>query len=425
MTGEIESAWPRYPDYAIETFRCFATGQVWAGDVLVAESADCLVLTETDHVDRLYFPVEDVCWEMFEATDLHTICPFKGQADYWSLAATDPVEENVVWAYPRPFSEVAAIEGYVCFYHERLRVVLNESWPDGSIVTTRFPKWGDASELLALMDVEQVGERRFVAPAFGRTDRNVVESGQLLGGAIVAASKALPGYGVTSASMVFSKAAAFDAPIDLDVQILRGGKTFSTVEVRASQDGSLRSTGLLLMDSGAGDLIQHRVPMPDVPGPADSVPHDFGLSGRDLRVVEGAYNPDPDLVGPPELNVWVRFRDAPAEQYLHAALLTQSTGHWTVAAAMRPHRGYGEANAHKTLSTGVMQTTVAFHDEVDVSEWLLYANPAIYAGRGLAQGEGRVFTQDGRLVASYSVQVLLRAFERDPTSTGHDSGTAM
>ena len=31
----------------------------------------------------------------------------------------------------------------------------------------------------------------------------------------------------------------------------------------------------------------------------------------------------------------------------------------------------------------------AFHDEFDVREWLLYVNPAIYAGRGLAHGEGR------------------------------------
>jgi len=425
MTAEIESAWPRYPDYRIDTFPCAATGQVWAGDMLVAESGDCLSLTETAHVDRLYFPAKDVQWELFEATQHHTICPFKGQADYWSLVATDPVEENVVWAYPTPFPEVGAIAGYVSFYHERLRVVLNERWRDGSVVTTRFPKWGDASDLLGLMDVEQVGERRFVGPAFGPTARNVVESGQLLGQALVAASKTLPSYRVTSASMVFSKAATFDAPVDLDVEILRGGRTFSTVEVRASQDGSLRSTGLLLLDSGAPDLIHHCVPMPDVAGPDDSVPHDFGLSGRDLRVVAGAYNPDPNLVGPPELYVWVRFRDAPPEPYLHAALLTQSTGHWTVGAAMRPHLGFGEADAHKTLSTGVLQTTVAFHDEVDVSEWLLYANPAIYAGRGLAQGEGRVFTEDGRLVASYSVQVLLRAFQVDPASMGHDSSTAM
>ena len=47
---------------------------------------------------------------------------------------------------------------------------------------------------------------------------------------------------------------------------------------------------------------------------------------------------------------------------------------------MLPHLGFGEANAHVTLSTGIMKTTVAFHDEVDVTEWLLYANPTVSSG---------------------------------------------
>ena len=57
---------------------------------------------------------------------------------------------------------------------------------------------------------------------------------------------------------------------------------------------------------------------------------------------------------------------------------------------MLPHPGFGEADAHVTLSTGIMQTTFNFHDDVDVTEWLLYANPAIWAGRGQAQGQGGV-----------------------------------
>ena len=121
----------------------------------------------------------------------------------------------------------------------------------------------------------------------------------------------------------------------------------------------------------------------------------------------------------------MRFRDAPAERYLHTALMAQSTTHWTIAAAMLPHRGFGEDNAHVTLSTGIMSIAIAFHDDVDVTEWLLYANPAIYAGRGLAQGEGHVFTEDGRLVASYSVQGMIRGFTQDPSKMGLDATNAM
>jgi acyl-CoA thioesterase-2 len=443
MTIEIESAWPRYPEYRIDLVPCRELGQVWAGDVVVAESDRCLVLKETKHVDRLYFPEEDVRWEYFVATDHHTICPFKGQADYWSLtgvaqaqgstqwahrplASSSPPEENAVWTYRTPFPEVAGIEGYVCFYHERLRVVLNETWADGTVVATRFPAWGDAAELVRLMDVEPDGERRYVGPAYAKAERDVVEGGQMLGQAIVAASKAVPTQRVISASMIFSKAASFTAPIQIDVEVLRAGRSFSTVEVRTSQDSTLRSLGQILLDAGAPDLIRHSAPMPEVVGPDQAVPYvDFGVSGRELRVIDAAYDHDPDRIGPPEIYVWARFRDAPAEPYLHAALLAQSTTHWSIAAAMLPHPGVAESAAHITLSTGITQTTINFHDDFDITEWLLYANPAIWAGKGLAQGQGRVYASDGRLVASYSVQAMIRAFDKDPAAIGKDFHTVM
>ncbi len=87
---------------------------------------------------------------------------------------------------------------------------------------------------------------------------------------------------------------------------------------------------------------------------------------------------------------------------------------------MRPHKGFGvgvgtigphdgpDSRPDITLSTAPMTASIAFHEDIDVTQWLLYANPATFAGRGHAQGEGRVFTQDGRLVASYSVHAMVR-----------------
>jgi acyl-CoA thioesterase len=300
-----------------------------------------------------------------------------------------------------------------------------ETWPDGSEVPTRFPAWGDQADLVRLMDVQPAGDGRFVAPPFGDTARNVVEGGQLMGDAIVAASKQIPDQRVTSISMIFTKAAAFDQPLDVEVDVLRRGRSFSTVEVKVTQAGSLRSVGLLLMDVGAPDLFTHTRPMPAVPGPEDSELFDFGVVGRELRVVEGAYDPDPDRVGPPQIYVWMRYRDAPATQAMHQALVAQAATHYTIASAMRPHPGFGEADAHRTLSTGVMKTTVSFHEDIDVTEWLLYENDAIHAGRGLAHGEGRIYTRDGRLVASFANEVMIRGFASDPAAVGLDYSRAM
>ena len=432
--AKVESAWAKYPDYVITVSPLGSTVRVWHGDVLVAESDEAKVLAEQDHVERLYLPEADVRWEHFERTGHHTVCPFKGEADYWSLTAGEPLED-VVWAYRTPFDEVGGIEGHVAFYHERLRTEVVDRWPaangDGddarAVTVHRFPTWGDASDLLRLIDVQPADgteDGHFVAPPYP-TKRNVVEGGQILAATVVAASKALPDQRVTSASMIFTRSASFDDPLDFHVDVLRRGRTFSTTEVRVVQDDKLRSVGLLLHDSGSADVIRGVVDMPDVPGPDDSVQYDFGVTGRDLRVVDGMYSGDPERVGPPVINTWVRFRDDPGPQYLHAALMTQSTTHWTIAAGLLPHQGFGEDQAHVTLSTGPMATTIAFHDEVDITEWLLYANPAVYAGRGLVQGEGHVFTEDGRLVATYTLQAMVRAFNQDPAVIGLDSTNAM
>lgn len=119
---EIRNAWADHPDYVIALVPEPRVVRVWHGDVLLAETRACIRLEETRHVDRWYLPVADVRWEHFEESVAHTVCPFKGQADYWHLTATEPVEQNVVWAYRAPFDEVAGIRGYVGFYQERLRL---------------------------------------------------------------------------------------------------------------------------------------------------------------------------------------------------------------------------------------------------------------------------------------------------------------
>jgi acyl-CoA thioesterase len=225
--------------------------------------------------------------------------------------------------------------------------------------------------------------------------------------------------------MIFSKSATFYKPLDVTVDVLRAGRTYSTVEARINQEDALCSVGLFLFDSGAADVIQGSAEMPLVPGPFEATPLDMGVTGRDLRIVDNAYAADPDRVGTPEIYAWCRFAEAPKEQYLHAALMVQSMTHWTIAAAMRPHAGITEEAAHDTLSTGIMSIAVAFHEPVDVTDWLLYANPAIYAGHGQAQGEGRVYTQDGRLVSSYTVQAMIRDFTRPPEAMGMDSSNVM
>lgn len=423
--ADITSAWPDHPGYEIYPVPCKGTARVRVGDVILAESTEALRLIETDHVERLYFPEKDVRVDLLETNDHQTVCPFKGRASYWSYRGRPAPVEDVFWTYPETFPEVAPILGYLGVYHEKdgVEVEIETAWPDGRTSVNRFPVWGDQDDLLRVLEAAPAGEGRFVAPGYHHRERDVVEGGQLLGEVIVAASRTVPDQRVTFASITFAKAASFAQPLDLEVETIRRGRTFSTLGVRVSQSGKLIAPALVLMDSGAPDVIRATEGMPAVPGPEDAEPYEMGVVGRDLRVVDGAYSPDPDRVGPPVINAWVRFRDDPSDPGLRTALIAQATTHWTIAAAMLPHRGFGEARAHVTLSTGPMAMSISFHDDARADEWLLYSTPAIWSGRGLAQGDGRIFTREGVLVASYHLQAMIR--EMIPATAGKDATNAM
>lgn len=64
------------------------------------------------------------------------------------------------------------------------------------------------------------------------------------------------------------------------------------------------------------------------------------------------------------------------------------------------------------------ETRLNFHDRFRSDEWLLLANESIWAGRGRTHGRCTVWTEDGRLVATYTQDNLVRTFgdQRDHSS---------
>ena len=194
--------------------------------------------------------------------------------------------------------------------------------------------------------------------------------------------------------------------------------------MRCTQGERTCASGTLLLDVTAPEVIRHADPAPDVPGPYDAVPYDMGVTGRDLRIVDAAYTGDPDApVGPPVLDAWVRFRDVPDDQPIHAALLAQFTGHLSIAAALRPHAGIGQDQAHRTLSTAINAISLSFHADVRADRWMLYHHRSTVAAGGMTHAECRVHDEDGVPVASFTVDAMVRGFA-DP-ARGADDRTAL
>lgn len=49
-------------------------------------------------------------------SDHTTYCPYKGDCSYYSLAGA----ANAVWSYEHPYPAVAAIEGHLAFYPNKV-----------------------------------------------------------------------------------------------------------------------------------------------------------------------------------------------------------------------------------------------------------------------------------------------------------------
>jgi acyl-CoA thioesterase/uncharacterized protein (DUF427 family) len=411
---KIRSAFASHPGYRVDLLPQTARVRVWQGETLLADSRRTLLVKETAHRDVVYFPEADVRRDLFDASDHHSFCPFKGEADYLSLARVERPDPNLVWTYRNPFAEVAGLAGHVAFYAERVRIEVEGGGA---------PRVGDLAEFLEAFDVYPLGAGRFLAQCLDGRGRNVVDGSQILAQSIVAACKSVPGKSVKSAHMIFSRAASVHAPLELEADVLHAGRSFASVTVTALQGGKPCARGLLLLDRDASDLVRHQAEMPKVTGPDEAPPCDMGITGRELRIVDGAYTGDPDApLGPPELYAWLRYREAPAEPYLNQALVAHFTGHLSIATAMRPHAGLGEAMAHRTLSTGVLALTISFHDPVRADEWMLYAHESPFAGRGLAYGRAQIFARDGRLLASFSQEAMLRAIEPVAEKMGPATG---
>lgn len=264
--------------------------------------------------------------------------------------------------------------------------------------------------LLDLFDVQADGQDRFTGDtgiAVG-DERQVVEGTQVLAQAIVAVAKRFPDKSVRSAHAVFSRAVTVGPPIELILDVVAEGRSTATAVVAVHQNGRRCLSITVLADVPTGDVIRHHLPRPDVAAPADANPSPMPMVGRELRLVDVVDVNSPDEVGPPELYAWLHYDPIPQRDDLAKALLAYFTGHLGISTTMRAHEGIGTAQAHLTVSTAPMSISVAFHEPVRWSGWLLYTHESTQVGAGMSYVRGAVHAEEGELLASFSQEALIR-----------------
>jgi len=264
--------------------------------------------------------------------------------------------------------------------------------------------------LLRAFALEPTGPDRYRAENTGG-GYGVVFGGQLLGQSIVAGLAGQHGKAVKTLHTIFARSASPGEPLTITVDRMHAGRAFASSSVTIHQGDRLCTRSLALLSADEPDFIRHADPLPPLPGPEDCKPAGQHMAGWELRIVGDVDISDPALVGPPELHVWTRFVGSPDDPALDQALLAYATDGFLIGTAMRPHAGVGQAQAHRSVSTGVVSHTLTFHEPCSAGEWLLLSHRSSYAGHGRCYGRANVFRADGTLVAAFVQDGMIRPLQ--------------
>ncbi len=276
--------------------------------------------------------------------------------------------------------------------------------------------------LVHLLSLERIEENLYRGgsqdPGWG-----TVFGGQVLGQALSAAAHTVPeARQVHSMHGYFLLPGDVSKPIVYDVDRIRDGGSFTTRRVKAIQNGRA-IFHLSASFQKPEDGFDHADPMPEVPGP-EGLPSQAELARRyadripeplrsrvtadgpvEIRPVDPMDPMKPD-VRPPHSAAWFRaagtLPDTPA---LHRALLAYASDFAFLATAMYPH---GVSWLMPGMQVATLDHSIWYHRPLRADRWLLHVveSPSASGGRGLVRG--RMFTEDGVLVASTMQEGLIR-----------------
>ena len=269
-------------------------------------------------------------------------------------------------------------------------------------------------KLVELLDLSPIGDDHFQGDSEDLGFPNVF-GGQVLGQALMAASRTVEGRLCHSLHAYFLRPGNQDMPIDYEVQRVRDGGSFSVRRVIARQDGKEILTGSMSFQV-AEEGFEHQLIMPDAPEQewgellAPQVPEKMRpILTRDRPIEIRPVNPVNPLKPekrPPHKQSWFRAQGhLPDDPVLHRCLLTYASDFQFLGTSLNPH---GLTFMSKGLQVASLDHSIWFHRDFRMDEWLLYDkdSPSASAGRGF--NRGNFFNQDGVLVASTTQEALIR-----------------
>jgi len=90
---------------------------------VIADSRSALCLREAGYPPVYYLPRADVRDAALQPSSRRSLCPYKGEASYWTLVAGGTSSVDAAWSYEDPLPSMNAIAGCLAFYPERVDAI--------------------------------------------------------------------------------------------------------------------------------------------------------------------------------------------------------------------------------------------------------------------------------------------------------------
>lgn len=278
-------------------------------------------------------------------------------------------------------------------------------------------------ELVKLLALERIEENLFRGQSQD-LGWGTVFGGQVLGQALSAAVQTVPAdRHAHSLHAYFLRPGDVSKPVVYEVDRIRDGSSFTTRRVVAVQSGHAifnLAASFQKLEQG----FEHHDEMPKVPGP-DELPteqevmakyaqrlpkvlRERAVADRSFELRPCEVNDDPFLPTPraPKRALWLRTAGKlPDDPALHRYLLAYASDYSFLTTALLPH---GVTWLTPGMQVASLDHVMWFHAPFRVDGWLLHVmdSQAARGARGLVRG--RIFTEDGTLVASTAQEGLIR-----------------
>lgn len=109
--------------HEIKTEKLLERVEIYFDGEKIADTRHAIKLEEEGYSPVYYVPKEDLVNVELVHTNKHTTCPFKGEADYYSLKHGPALWESFGWAYNEPIPEMSVIKGLIAFDPKQIEFI--------------------------------------------------------------------------------------------------------------------------------------------------------------------------------------------------------------------------------------------------------------------------------------------------------------